>query len=232
MRAFLTQLRWQFLLLHKNNIISISFAVTFIYGLILFFLRDIDNLDPFLISLLLNDPAVIGYFFVALAIYTEIKYQVLPAIFTTPLNIHTFLLSKTISISIIGLICSLGLAISVKGFDFDILSFSIGAMGICTLSTLLGLYMITFADEFLKFAMRSIPIFMIFVNIPLLQYLGVIDMGYIKYLFPIQGSLDLIDSAISSTEINHWFSYTSTVITAPIFYWIMFKRFNREIVNK
>jgi fluoroquinolone transport system permease protein len=232
MKAFLTQLKWQFILLQKNNIISISLIVTFIYGILLYFLKDINGLDTLMVSLVLNDPSIIGYFFIALAIYSEIKQQILPAIFTTPLNIHTFLLSKTISISSIGLLCSLGLAISVKGFDFDILTFSIGAMSICILSTLLGLYMLTFANEFLKFALLSIPVFLAFINIPLLQYLGIIDMGFIKYLFPIQGSLDLIDTAISGNEINYLVAYLSLLISTPLLYWMAYQQFNKKIVHQ
>lgn len=232
MKTFINQLKWQFKLLQKNNIISISLVVTLIYGLLLFFLKDIKGLDTLVVSLVLNDPSIIGYFFVALALYTEIKHQILPAIFTTPLSIHTFLLSKTISISIIGLICSLGLAVSIKGFDFGILSFSIGAMSICVLSTLLGLFMLTFANEFLKFALLSVPVFLGFINIPLLQYLGIIDMGFIKHFFPIQGSLDLIDTGISGAEIDYLIAYMSIIISIPLLYWIAYKRFNKTIVHQ
>ena len=232
MKRFLEQLKWQFILLQKNSIISISLGVTFIYGILLFFLKEIGGLDILLVSLVLNDPSVIGYFFIALAIYTEIKHQILPAILTTPLNIHTFLLSKTVSLSIIGIICSLGLAISVKGFDFDILSYTIGSMGICLLSTLLGIFMLTFANEFLKFAMISMPVFLAFINLPLLQYLGVVDMGFLKYLFPIQGSLDLIDAAISGKEINYFLSYISIIVTVPLLYWLAYKQFSKKIVNQ
>lgn len=232
MKAFLVQLRWQFILLQRNNIISISFAVTFVYGLILYFLRDIGSLDALLVSLVLNDPSVIGFFFVALAIYTEMKSQVLPAIFTSPLSVHTFLISKIIAISIVGLLCSMGLAVSVKGFDFGVLSFAVGAMGICVLSTLLGLYMLTFANEFLKFAMLSIPVFLIFVDVPLLQYLDIIDMGWFKYIFPIQGSLDLIDKGISGTETNNIVAFASIIIMMPLFYGLTFIQFNDKVVNK
>lgn len=232
MRTFITQLKWQFILLQKNSIISISLAVTFIYGLLLFFLRDMNSLDTLLVALVLNDPSVIGFFFIGLAIYTEMRDQVLPAIFTTPLDIHFLLISKIVSISTVGLICSLGLAISVKGFDFDILSFAVGSMGICLLSTLLGLFMLTFADEFIKFAMISIPIFLIFINIPLLQYLTIIDMGSVRYLFPIQGSLDLIDSAVSGTEINYWLAYGTIVVMVPIHYRLAFQRFSKKIVSQ
>ena len=231
MSHFVSQLKWQFTLLQKNNIISISLAVTLIYGVILFFLRDVPHLDKVLVALVLNDPSVIGFFFIALAIYTEIKHQILPALFVTPINLHQFLISRTLAISLIGLLCSMGLALSVKGFHFDMLAYGIGSFGICLMSALLGLIMLTFASEFLNFAMLSVPVFLAFINVPMLQYLGAIDMGFIKYLFPIQGCVDLIEHAVSGTSINHWYSYLSVLVVVPLLYGIAYRLFNSKIVH-
>jgi fluoroquinolone transport system permease protein len=231
MSILIKQLKWQFVLLQKNNIISISFGVTIIYGLILYLLRHIGSLNEFLIALVLNDPSVIGYFFVGLAIYTEIKHEILSAVLVTPVSIHLLIISKVLALSVIGVICSLGLAISVLGFNFDIFAFIVGSFGICTLSALLGIAMLTYASEFLKFTMLSIPIFLVFINIPLLQYLGVIELGVAKYLFPIQGSLDLINFSVSGTDINHWISYLSTAFFIPIFYALAYRRFNKKLVS-
>lgn len=232
MSSFATQLKWQFVLLQKNNIISISIAVTLFYGLILYFLRNIGALDQVLVSIVLNDPAVIGYFFIALAIYIEMKHQILSAIFVSPIGLHQLLLAKTVSISLIGVICSLGLVFPVKGLDFNFLHFTFGSIGICLLSSLLGLFMLTFADEFLKFAILSILLFLAFVNIPLLQYLGAIHIGFIKYLLPIQGSLDLIDYAISGSPIHFGYSYLSIMLLVPLFYWLAYRRFLKKIVHQ
>lgn len=232
MKSFLSQLKWQFILLQKNSIISISLAVTIIYGVLLFVFKDTSGVDDLLVAILLNDPAVIGYFFIALAIYTEIKHQILPAIFVTPINLHVFLLTRTIAISILGVVCSFGLALPIKGFNFDILPFVIGSLGICVLSALMGVYMLTFANEFLKFSLMSAPFFMLFVVVPLVQYLNVMDMGFIKYLFPIQGSLDLIDYSISAKGINFLYSYLSILILCPVFYWMAFLRFKSKIVQR
>ncbi|MCB0632209.1 MAG: hypothetical protein R2824_27365 [Saprospiraceae bacterium] len=232
MSPFAAQLKWQFTLLQKNSIISISFAVTLIYALLLFFLRDVGSLDKVLVALVLNDPSVIGYFFIALAIYTEIKHQILPALFVTPVRLHQFLLSRTLSIAVIGVICSLVLVVSVKGLDFGILAYLIGSTGICTMSALLGLIMLPYADEFLKFAMLSAPVFLAFVNISLLQYLGAVELGVIKYLFPIQGSLDLIDHAVSATPIHTWYSYLSLLVFIPLFYGMAYRLFSRKIVHQ
>ncbi|WP_319501692.1 hypothetical protein [uncultured Draconibacterium sp.] len=218
--------------MQKNSIITISFVVTLMYGLVLYFLRDIGSLDKLLVALVLNDPSVIGYFFIALAIYIEMKHQILQAIIVTPFNLHHLLLSKVLSISLIGMVCSLGLAFSVKGFDFNIAWYAFGSLSICILSSLLGLYMLTFSGEFLKFTMTSIPVFLAFVNLPLLQYLGVFKIGAVKYIFPIQGSLDLIDYAVSGTTVNFVYAAVSIAIFIPLFYWMAFRRFSNKIVHQ
>ncbi len=232
MKRFWTQIGWQFKLLQKNSIISVSLAVTLIYGLILFFLRSVEHLDKVLVALVLNDPSVIGYFFIALAIYTEIKHQILPALFVTPVELHQFLIARILSISLLGLVCSLGLAISVRGFDLNIPAFVLGASGICLLSALLGLIMLTFAPEFLKFTMLSVPVFLIFINLPLLQYLGVLELGIFRYLFPIQGSLELIEYSISGGKINFWYTSVSMLVGVLLFYGLAYRLFDKKIVHE
>lgn len=232
MSSFLKQLKWQLILLQKNNIISISFVVTIVYGLILFFLKDVKYIDELLVSLVLNDPSVIGYFFIALAIYTEIKHGILNALFVTPVNGHRYLISKILSLSIIGTICSLGLVLSVKGLDFDIINYTIGSFSICLLSAIIGVIVLTFASEFLNFALLSIPVFFFFTGITLLQYLGTIDIGIFKNFLPVQGGLDLLDNAVSGTQIDYSYVYISQCITIPFFYVIAFRLFSKKFVSQ
>lgn len=230
MNSFLTQLKWQMVLLQKNKIISISLVVTLMYALPLYFLRNIGSLDEVLVVLIMNDPSVIGYFFIGLAIYTEIKHQVLSAILVTPVSIHTLLISKVVALAAVGVVCSLGLALSMKGFELDLLSFCLGSLGICVLSALLGVIVLTFASEFLKFVLLSIPVFLAFVGIPLLQYFGLIHLGLLKYLCPVQGSLDLIDHSVSGTSIHHAWSYVSTLLFVGAFYLLAYRRFQLKLV--
>ncbi|MBN2804581.1 MAG: hypothetical protein JXR91_15920 [Deltaproteobacteria bacterium] len=226
------QLKWQFVLLSKNNILAISVVVTLIYGLILFFFKDLGNLEKILVSIVLNDPSVIGYFFIALSFYSEMRQGILPAIFVSPVSIHQILLAKIISLSVVGTLCATGLVISVKGFNFDMTAYLAGAAGVCVLSTLLGLIMLTFASEFLKFAFISVPLFLIFVTIPMLQYLGAIDLCIFKYMFPLQGSIGLIDKAVSGTAINIWYSIVSAIVLIPLFYLVSYNMFVKKIVRK
>lgn len=231
MISYYKQMVWQLKLLQKNNIISISFGVTLVYGLILFSLKSVGDLDQLLTALILNDPSVIGYFFIALAFYTEIRHSILSAMVVTPLSMHKLLSARVLSISLIGTICSLLLALSAKGFDFDILHFTLGSFFICGLSALLGIFMLTYADEFLKFTMFSIPIFLIFINIPLLQYLGIIELNGFKYLFPIQGALDLIDHALSGKAISISTSYLLSIGYLGTFYFLAHRSFQKKMLH-
>lgn len=232
MKTLAKQLKWQFILLQKNSIISISIIVTLIYGLLLFFLRSSTYIDKVLVSLILNDPTVIGYFFIALAIYTEMKHQILPAIFVTPINTHHYILSKTLALSVIGLFCSLGLVISIKGFDFDFVAFCIGALGISKLAVLLGIMVLTYSDDFLKFALLSFPVFLPIVNLPLLHYLNGIDLGFIIQLFPIQGGLNLIADSLNPNINLSWVSILSLLIWIPIFYVGSYRLFTSKIIHQ
>ncbi len=232
MKTLLEQLKWQFILLNKNNIVSISLGITFIYGAIMFFVKDLGYIDQFLVSIVLNDPSVIGYFFVALAIYAERKHGILPAIFTTPINLHHYLISKVLALSIIGVVCSLGLTFAIKGMDYGILNYTIGALGICLISALLGIIMLTFFSEFLKFAMFSGLLFLLFIDIPMLQYLGAIDIGFFKYIFPIEGCIELISNGVSGVEINFWYAYISILVWVPIFYVGAYNLFSKKVVHQ
>lgn len=231
MMTFFRQLHWQFLLLQKNNIIGISIVVTLIYAAILYFLNDNSQIDKVLVALVLNDPSVIGYFFIALGFYTERKHHLLAALHTTPLRRHIHLLSKIMALSILGVLCSLGLAISVSLNELHFVEFTIGAFGICVLSILLGIMMMRYSTEFLKFTMLSAPVFLLFINLPLIQYLGGVDLGIVKYLFPIQGSLDLIDYGVSGSAYSPVYAYLSLLLLVPVFYFMAYRVYFQEVVK-
>ncbi|MEQ5790757.1 hypothetical protein J4E06_06820 [Muricauda sp. NFXS6] len=223
--TFARQLKWQFLILAKNHIVAMSFMVTLLYIGLLFGLGKTAYLDQVLMAIILNDPTVIGYFFIGLSLFTERRQNVLEALAVSPVKLETVLVAKTVAITTIGVLCSLALAIPLKGLSFDLVDFTIGSIGLCALSALLALYVQTFTDEFLKFAMVSIPVFLVFTSVPLLQYLGAIDLGGLKYLLPVQGAVSLIDHALSGTAINPWYAYGSITVLVPLCYLMARSRF-------
>ncbi len=232
MTEFLLQIKWQFILLAKNNIITISFVVTFFYALIFYFFKDIEAVDKVLTLLILNDPAIIGMAFIGIIILLERKQNVLDALFVTPINPHIYLLSRVFSLSTIGWLCALGMAVAAVGSSIQFFHFSIGVFAICMLCCFAGIYIVSFNDEFMKFLLWTIPTLLIFVNIPLLKYFDIVHWKWLDFT-PVMGSLFLIDNSFS---IHPNFSeiiwgYLSILIWIPIVYFLVFKTFSNRVIN-
>lgn len=232
MKALIQQMKWQFMIMTRNNIISISIAVTVIYALIFFALKGLDNMDKVLTLLILNDPAIIGMFFIGLSVIMERNQQVLSALFVTPINHHIYLLSRILALSLVGWLCAMGMAVAAVGTSFHFLHFSVGTFGICILACLAGLYLVCYTSEFMHFTLRSIPLLLIFVNLPLLNYFGVTDIWFFR-LMPSYGSLNLIansyQSQIALSELI--FSYVAVIGWSALLYWGVYRLFMSKIVN-
>ena len=233
MIAFFNQLRWQFILLQKNNIISISLGVTFFYGAVLYLVKDFDYMDKVLTTVALNDPATIGLIFIGLIISTEKKNGTLAAVFVSPLNPHVYLITKILALSILGTLCALMLAFFVLGFSFHIFQFTVGVLSVCLLSAILGIIIISYTFEFLKFALYSIPVLLGFINLALLDYLNAIELGFFKFLLPGQAGLSLISNAYLETANSNEviYGYLATVLWTLILYVFAFRIFKSKVIN-
>ncbi len=231
MKALLTQLRWQFLILHRNKLIAISIAVTAMYAVILYFIKDLPQVDRFLVLLIFNDPAIIGMFFVGLSVIMEKNDAVLPALFVTPVSQHMYLISRVLALSLIGWACAVGMALALLDPDIAWIHFSSGVFGTCIIFSLAGVFVVSYTSEFLGFMLRSIPV-MILLSFPLLNYFGLTDIALFEFM-PIQGALNLIVMSLGPTVemMPVYLSYISLLLWIPLLYFIVYRIFIRRIVN-
>lgn len=216
MSAFLSQMRWQFILLHRSKLIIISVVVTAIYGLMFLPFSGFEHADHVLTLLIFNDPALIGLFFIGLMVILERNQQVISALFVTPLQLHHYLLSRIVTLCVVGLGCSLGMTIAILGPSIHYLYFGIGILGTVMIFGLLGLWLVSYTSEFLLFMLRSIPLMLIF-SIPLLNYYQLTDIWAFK-LFPTQGALDFI---IAGYPGDHLGSANLLVSALSMLAWII-----------
>lgn len=231
MKAFINQLKWQTLILNKNNVISISVGITVIYGMVLFFFNDFAYIDELLIFMIMNDPAIIGFFFIALSIFIEQRHQIWSALSVGPLEIFSIITARLIVLALLGLFLSVLLAWIVKGLAFNVVLFSVGVFGVTILSALIGVLMVPYSNDFMKFAILSIPIFVPFVNVPLLNYLGAIHLGSIRHLFPIQVCLDMIDAALmGESGSEYWLHLLIMCLWIGLFYMLTRRIFYRKMI--
>ncbi len=231
MRQLLQQMKWQFMILHKNNLIVISIVVTVIYALIFFMIKDFGNMDKVLTLLIYNDPAIIGMFFVGLSVIMEKNQQVLEALFVTPVSHHVYLISRILALSIIGWACALGMGFAILGTSFNIGHFSAGVFGTSVLFSIVGIFVVSYTTEFLLFMLKSIPV-LFALSLPLLNYFDLTDIGLFYYM-PIQGCLNLITNAYIENPLTSEliYGYISIIFWVPLFYFFTYRIFKARMIN-
>jgi len=227
------QMKWQFLLLHRNRIITISIAVTVIYALIFFGVNHLGASDKILTLIIFNDPAIIGLLFMEVVILLEKRQNVLSALFVTPTSIHHYLLARVLPLSIIGWLASLGMAFAALGSNFNILHFSMGSFGVSLIACLTGIWLASKSDEFMLVILKSIPILIIFFNLPLLNYFEVTDF-WLFNLMPVQGGLSLIAHSYQtvSSVPGLLFGYLSLTAWIILAYWISYNAFLKHVIRR
>ncbi len=232
MSDLLRQIKWQFLIFQKNNLLSMVIGMTIFYGVAIYFLQSFGDVEKFTTLIIFNEPTMVGFIFIGISIILEKDQEVLSALFITPINHHFYLLSRVITLSTISLICSWGIVLVAKGTSFNFLHFTIGAFFGCAMFSFVGIYVVSFTKDILHFTLRSIPI-IIAMSLPFLNFFEFTDWFVLK-LFPIQGSLNLIVNSYSSTPntFELVFGYISLAIWIPLLYFFVYRTFKTRLVNQ
>ncbi len=231
MNGLFKQIKWQFLIFQRNNLISMIVAISAFYVSIIYLIKDFAGVEKFITLLIYNDPALVGFIFIGISIILEKDQEVLPALFVTPLNHHIYLISRIIALSAIGFSGALAMVLTAKGTSFNFLHFSVGAFSTCVLFSLMGIFVVSYTTEVLHFLLRAIPL-LIFMSLPLLNYFELADLSFLK-LFPVQGGLNLMvnsyGEAMNAREII--FGYLSIAVWTPLLYWFVYRIFMARVVK-
>ncbi len=199
--------------------------------MIIYLIKDFQNVEKFITLLIYNDPALVGFIFIGISIILEKDQDVLPALFVTPLNQHIYLISRIITLSAIGFFGALAMVLTAKGTTFNFLHFSVGAFSTCVLFSLMGIFIVSYTTEILHFLLRAVPL-LIFMSLPLLNYFELTDLSFLK-LFPVQGDLNLmVNSYRESPNFGEIiFGYISVFIWTPLLYWFVYRIFVTRLVK-
>ena len=126
MIQLLKQIKWQFLIFQKNNLITMIIGITVFYVLLIYAIKDFANVEKFITLLIYNDPAIVGFIFIGMSMILEKDQNVLPALFVTPLKLHLYLTSRIITLSAIGFFGALAMVVAARGTSFNPIFFSSG----------------------------------------------------------------------------------------------------------
>lgn len=231
MKEIFRQIKWQFLIIQRNNLIQMIIGMTVFYILVIYFLKGIGNVEKFVTLLILSDPSIIGFMFVGLLIILEKDQEVMSAFFIAPINFHFYLLSRILPLTFISLFCAWGMVLMAKGLDFNFLHFTIGALSTSFMFSLIGVFVVSHTTEVLHFILRSVPL-LILMSLPFFNFFGLTDI-FILDFFPVQGSLLLIANSYKTQPIlfEIVFGYISIALWSTLLYVLVFRTFKNKMVG-
>ena len=231
MSELFRQIKWQFLIFQRNNLVAMIAVITAVYVALIYFLKNVAGVEKFITLLIYNDPAIVGFIFIGISIILEKDQEVLPALFVTPLSHHVYLISRVITLSLFGFFGALAMVLTAQGASFNVAHFSVGAFSTCVLFCLTGIFAVSFTTEVLHFVLRAIPL-LILMSLPLLNYFELTDLNVLK-LFPVQGGLNLmVNSYRASPDSGEIiFGYVSIFVWTPLIYWFVSRIFKARVVK-
>ena len=218
MKQLIHLLRWDFVHLQRNQMISISLLVGAVYLGIFYLLRSLGQLENLLIVMVFNDPVVMSYLFAGVLLLFERDQGTREALSVAPLSWEAYLWSKALALSVVATGVALLMVWVGYGFALNYLHFLAGCFGTSLLFVWLGCIAGKQSDGFNAYLVRSIGFF-VPVALPLLSLFNVWDHPLL-YLIPSFPGILLLKASFQSIELwQYYYSYLYLLLaSASVFY--------------
>lgn len=215
MKQLLHLLKWDFILLQRNQVIGVSAMVTLVYALIFKGLQNFGNVDKWLVLVIFNDPALLGFLFVGAMVLFEKNENTLQALVITPLKTSYYILSKAIVLTIISLFCCFAMAISAHGWGFQWLHYTFASIFTTLIFAFLGFIVVADISSFNSFVLRMVGV-VLGLSLPFLGYFELLP-SYFFVLFPTHPCIELYDAAFTEKSVTILiYSYLALI------FWVIF----------
>ncbi|WP_027421092.1 fluoroquinolone export ABC transporter permease subunit [Crocinitomix catalasitica] len=228
MKQLLTLIKHDFLILNRNRIIALSLVVSALYIGAFMALRGFEQIEKLLILVIYNDPALLGVLFTGVLVLFEKNENTLQVISVSPIKISNYILSKSIVLTIVALLCSYLMAFSGHGFHFNYLHFGLGvALSTMTFS-FIGFSIVATQDTFNKYMIVAVGVIVLF----LLPFIGFFNLtsDVIFWIFPTQPGIKILSASFGQLGIMEIIiSYVLAIIWCALFYKLAVKRITQKL---
>ncbi|WP_020673915.1 hypothetical protein [Amycolatopsis nigrescens] len=155
--------------------------------------------EPYVI---LGDLMIVGFFFVAGAVFFEKGERTLDAVVTTPLRFHEYLASKVLTLTTLSVLLAVFVATTTHGVRYNLPLLVLGAALGTVLMLLLGfLSVLPFSSVSDWFMPAVLPIALF--NLPIIGYSGLWATPWL-YLVPTYGPLQFLGAAFGQETLSAW----------------------------
>jgi fluoroquinolone transport system permease protein len=186
--------------------------------------------EPYVI---LGDLALVGYFFIAGAVFFEKGERTLLAVVTTPLRFREYLASKVIALTALSVLLAVFVATATHGAHYNLPLLVLGA----TLGTVLMLLAgfvtsMPFASISDWFMPAVVPVAVF--NLPIFHFSGIWEAPWF-YLVPTQGPLLLLGAAFEQKVLAGWqvaYAVVYPLLFAGPMYLLARRMFDRYVMER
>ena len=204
--------------------------VTVIYALALI------NLAPDLRAsittlLLFTDTAMIGFFFIGGVVLLEKGQNIFEALFSTPIRLREYLLSKIVSLTFLATLSSLAIVFAAHGLPAKLTLFILGFFCSSCVYTLFGIIFACYARNVNDYFAKAMG-FGILLSLPLVEYTGLFSLP-IFYLFPSKATILLLDVIVKNSGTPQLVYAFVCLIIWTVIAWVVAKRtMHNKIIYK
>jgi fluoroquinolone transport system permease protein len=202
--AFL--IKGELLRLNKYRVTTVSLLVAFVWGLVLYFIDDMDILEQMLPMIIMIDATMMSVIFIGSIMFFEKSEQTISTLLVTPTSTDEQILSKVIANTIHMLASSLLIILVfyfVKGVTVNFF-WMIPILIVCiAFHSLLG-YVFSYHSKDFTSMLLGVMMFVIFLSIPsILHQFNILFKGdfwrYALLITPAQASAELIALGFGGT---------------------------------
>lgn len=155
--------------------------------------------EPYVI---LGDLAIVGFFFIAGAVFFERDERTLHALVSTPLRFREYLAAKVVTLTVLSVLIAVVVATVTHGAGYGLVWLLLGATLGTVLMLLLGFITSMPFTSISDFWMAGVVPLALF-NLPVFHFSGAWPTPWL-YLIPTQGPLMFLGAAFDQTTLAAW----------------------------
>lgn len=194
--------------------------------------RDLRSIaEPYVI---LGDLAIVGWFFIAGAVFLEKGDRTLYALVATPLRFREYVAAKLVTLTALSVVIAVFVATVTHGTDYDLPMLLLGgALGTVLMLLTSFLSSMPFSSVSNWFLPSQLPLAALAVP-PVIHFSGAWEAPWI-YAIPTQGPLLFLGAAFGQKELVGWqiaYGVVYPLVFAALLYLAARRMFDRYVVAK
>ena len=222
-------LRWDVRVQTRYGIVPVYAVLTVLFVLGLLSVGESARIDATVLLITL-DPAVLGFYFIAVLVLFEKGDGVLDALVVSPLGPAGYLLSKDVTLSALATTASVVVILATHGVTLRLPLALVGVALAASLFVLLGFVAVARFDSVNEYFL-SAPVWGGILFLPILGFLGLVETP-LFYLLPVQPLLVLVEAGLRPVEL--WrvvYAIAYLVVGNVVVYSVALRSFKRHVVR-